>query len=597
MFTVGTRTYTYLFTRRRIAGAIPSMVGFEGHSREVAKIARGERAARRPPPRVERADAGVEASMVGGRRFVVEAPAPSGRPSGLHEILVRFPRSRARARGHGDAGEYLSVGARAGISRGGERGLAARADRIALEVARGTRLPRTPCMAAPGLRDARPSSRSRWSRTVFGQSSRPAVRGSGPDGPLTRDLLPRADADGPGDRLPGWTGGVEGRRWSRSRSNANRRPPSCATRAGGASATCGFGVRRSAGGWSRTAEVTAVADGFCPPYELSFEAQAGVKRYIRGLRLTLAKLSLRAGRRARGRLAARRRALDWPRTRTCPAGRRARARSGRVQGCSRGGRRRWAVDAPRARRAGRRRATTRAPSVSCDHRRSRHSSAQCPAAAVVRGSTTRRGSPPRGAGGVDLSRCGGIGRVRLLASVLRGRASEARRGRNSPCRSCPTRAAAGPPAPSLALRRPQAPQTEKELKRAADVDRGRADGACSAPGARGAGTSNWYAATRFSSSSSAASAWAAARGRALAPAAPAFVPGSSAAPRQVFSRTSPVSRRARRRASGRDAHLRARKRPPGGITRRDAVGTVGGHPSGFLGDPDDPSMGHIVFSR
>ena len=40
---------------------------------------------------------------------------------------------------------------------------------------------------------------------------------------------------------------------------------------------------------SRTAEVTVVADGFCHLYELSFEAQANVKRYIRGLRLTLAK--------------------------------------------------------------------------------------------------------------------------------------------------------------------------------------------------------------------------------------------------------------------------------------------------------------------
>ena len=40
---------------------------------------------------------------------------------------------------------------------------------------------------------------------------------------------------------------------------------------------------------SKTAEVTVVADGFCHLYELSFEAQANVKRYIRGLRLTLAK--------------------------------------------------------------------------------------------------------------------------------------------------------------------------------------------------------------------------------------------------------------------------------------------------------------------
>ena len=40
---------------------------------------------------------------------------------------------------------------------------------------------------------------------------------------------------------------------------------------------------------SKTAEVTVVADGFCHLYELSFGAQAGVKRYIRGLRLTLAK--------------------------------------------------------------------------------------------------------------------------------------------------------------------------------------------------------------------------------------------------------------------------------------------------------------------
>ena len=128
---------------------------------------------------------------------------------------------------------------------------------------------------------------------------------------------------------------------------------------------------------SRTAEVTVVADGFCHLYELSFEAQANVKRYIRGLRLTLAK---------RLETLDDAPAVDWrpaagaldalaPEPDLRPGG--APARGFEAYASEAFARRPSPVGLPSSRRNSfGDRATTRAPSVSFDHRRSRHSSAQ-----------------------------------------------------------------------------------------------------------------------------------------------------------------------------------------------------------------------------
>ena len=123
---------------------------------------------------------------------------------------------------------------------------------------------------------------------------------------------------------------------------------------------------------SKTAEVTVVADGFCHLYELSFGAQAGVKRYIRGLRLTLAKrletlddAPAAAWRPAAGALDALAPDALTP------------ARGFEAYAAEAFARRPSPVGLPPARRNSfGDRATTRAPSVSFDRRRSRHSSAQ-----------------------------------------------------------------------------------------------------------------------------------------------------------------------------------------------------------------------------
>ena len=337
-------------------------------------------------------EAGVVASMVHDMRPVVAAPGErileAGQPDPAAYV---FAAGRAHAvddRGHE---EYLSVGAI--LSNHEFRQVAKRVGvptrRVTFHVERCRGLPPQASLVA---RAAGASACDPFvevtvvSKTVFGQSvktCRTRVRRFSTD-PLYDETFALKAYHQTRTALItvyNWARGVEGRRLGQVEVEVqdpkNRRPrwhrlrDARGRRAGDVRLRVAFDPLDEAE-ISKTAEVTVVADGFCHLYELSFGAQANIKKYIRGLRLTLAK---------RLETLDDAPAVDWR-----PAAGALDALAPDALTPARGfeayaaeafARRPSPVGLPPARRNSfGDRATTRAPSVSFDHRRSRHSSAQ-----------------------------------------------------------------------------------------------------------------------------------------------------------------------------------------------------------------------------